>query len=120
LPRSEGVTQSYLALLDAWAEQSRTTDRHVAAKYEVRKALHLSKREKIRYTIQPDGNVLLSRADAEESDPALGNFLRFLADDIQHNPHHVKVVTPELASRIQNLVGDIDIDLDAPLADEDE
>ncbi len=66
----------------------------------VRKALHLSKREKIRYTIQSDGNVLLSRADQDEADPALGNFLTFLANDIQQNPQRLKAVTPELVSRI--------------------
>jgi antitoxin PrlF len=43
-----------------------------------------------------------------------------LANDIQNNPQHLKVVTPELVSRIQNLIGDIDIDLDAPLDDEED
>lgn len=41
-----------------------------------------------------------------------------LANDIQHNPQRLKTITPELVSCIQNLVGDINIDLDAPLDDE--
>ena len=84
----------------------------------VRKALNLHKRAKIRYTIQPDGSVLLSRADQDNADPALGSFLSFLANDIQHNPQCLKAITPERVSCIQNRVGDINIDLDASLDDE--
>ncbi len=101
--------------------ESTLTDRYQTTVPDaVRKALQLGKREKIRYTIQPDGNVLLSRADQPASDPVLGSFLRFLARDIQDDPQRLKAATPELLSRIQNLVGDVDIDLDAPLNDEDD
>ncbi|TCK07190.1 type II toxin-antitoxin system PrlF family antitoxin [Marinobacterium mangrovicola] len=101
--------------------ESTLTDRYQTTVPDaVRKALNLGKREKIRYTIQPDGQVLLSRADQDESDPALGSFLTFLAKDIQSNPQRLQSATPELLSRIQTLVGDIDVDLDAPLDDEDE
>ncbi len=101
--------------------ESTLTDRYqTTIPDSVRKALHLHKREKIRFTIQPDGSVLLSRADQGQTDPALDSFLSFLANDIQHNPQHLKAVTPELVSRIQNLVGNIDVDLDSSLDDEDE
>lgn len=101
--------------------ESTLTDRYQTTVPDaVRKALHLNKREKIRYTIQPDGDVLLSRADKDESDPVLGSFLTFLANDIQNNPQRLQAATPELASRIQNLVSDMDVDLDAALDDEDE
>lgn len=101
--------------------ESTLTDRYQTTVPDaVRKALHLSKREKIRYTIQPDGNVLLSRADINDQDPVLGSFLSFLANDIQQHPERLKAATPELVSRIQGLVGGIDVDLDAPLDDEDE
>lgn len=101
--------------------ESTLTDRYQTTVPDVvRKVLQLNKREKIRYTIQPDGSVLLSRADQNESDPALASFLTFLANDIQQNPQHLKAATPELVSRIQNLVGGLDVDLDASLDDEDE
>jgi len=101
--------------------ESTLTDRYQTTVPDaVRKVLRLGKREKIRYTIQPDGNVLLSRADQDEADPVLGSFLTFLANDIQTNPQRLKAATPELLSRIQNLVGDVEINLDAPLDDEDE
>lgn len=101
--------------------ESTLTDRYqTTVPGAVRKALHLSKREKIRYTIQSDGNVLLSRADQDEADPVLGNFLTFLAHDIQQNPQHLEAVTPDLVSHIQNLVDGVEFDPDTPLEDEDE
>ena len=101
--------------------ESTLTDRYQTTVPDaVRKALQLGKRAKIRYTIQPDGNVLMSRADQDEADPVLGSFLSFLANDIQANPQQLKAATPELVSRIQYLVGGIEVDLDAPLDDGDE
>ncbi|MEY4588528.1 MAG: hypothetical protein RL497_604 [Pseudomonadota bacterium] len=101
--------------------ESTLTDRYQTTIPDaVRKALHLGKREKIRYVIQPDGNVLMSRADQDEADPVLGSFLNFLANDIRANPQRLKAATPELLSRIKSLVGGIDVDLNAPLDDEDE
>jgi antitoxin PrlF len=101
--------------------ESTLTDRYQTTVPDaVRKALHLGKREKIRYTIQSDGNVLLSRADVSEQDPALGSFLTFLAKDIQGHPEHLNAATPELVARIQGLVGSVEVDLDSPLDDEGE
>ena len=101
--------------------ESTLTDRYQTTIPDaVRKVLHLGKREKIRYTIQNDGNVLLSRVGQELTDPALGSFLNFLAKDIQQHPHHVQAVSQELVSHIQGLVGAVNVDLDAPLHDEDD
>jgi antitoxin PrlF len=101
--------------------ESTLTDRYQTTVPDaVRKVLHLKKREKIRYTIQPDGNVLLSRVDRYEADPVLSSFLSFLANDIKDYPQHVKAVSHELVAHIQNLVTDVEVDLDAPLNDEDE
>lgn len=101
--------------------ESTLTDRYQTTVPDpVRKALRLNKKEKIRYTIQPDGSVLLSRADHSESDPILTSFLSFLANDMQKNPQHLASIDPDLVSRIQKLVGSVDVDLEAPLNDEDE
>lgn len=101
--------------------ESTLTDRYQTTVPDaVRKALHLGKREKIRYTIQSDGNVLLSRADVNEQDPALGSFLTFLAKDIESHPERVKAATPELVARIHGLVSAVEIDLESPLDYEDE
>ncbi len=101
--------------------ESTLTDRYQTTVPDaVRKALQLNKREKIRYTIQPDGNVLLSRADTNTTDPVLGSFLAFLADDMQNNPQRLQAATPELASHIHNLVGDFEVDLNAELDEKDD
>jgi len=101
--------------------ESTLTDRYQTTVPDpVRKALGLHKREKIKYTIQPDGKVFLSRADQNEEDPVLGGFLQFIANDIQKNPQHVNAISSELVEHVQNLVGDIDVDLDSPLSEEDD
>jgi antitoxin PrlF len=86
----------------------------------VRKVLGLNKGDKICYAIQADGNVVISRADKTESDPILGQFLNFIARDIEKNPQHLQAISSDLVSRVQSLVAEVDFDLDAPLSDEDE
>jgi antitoxin PrlF len=86
----------------------------------VRKALGLKKRDKICYTIQPDGQVMISRADQTESDPILGQFLNFIAQDIEKNPHRLQAISSDLVSHVKSLIAEVDLDLDAPLSAEDE
>ena len=86
----------------------------------IRQVLGLSKRDKISYTIESDGRVVISRVDQNQSDPILGKFLNFLALDIENNPQHLQAISSDLVSRVQSLVADVDFDLDAPLLDEDE
>jgi antitoxin PrlF len=100
--------------------ESTLTDRYqTTVPDSVRKALRLGKRDKIRYTIEPNGRVIISRANLED-DPILGKFLSFLARDMSDNPQQIGSIDPNLVQRIQSLVADVEIDLDAPLADEDE
>lgn len=103
--------------------ESTLTDRYqTTVPSTVRKALGLNKQDKIRYTIQPDGKVLLSRVEQPAEDPVLKHFLEFLAQDIEQNPQNVKAISPELVHWVQSLVADVepDLDLDAPLPDEDD
>ena len=62
--------------------ESTLTDRYQTTVPEtVRRALRLGKRDKIRYTIRPCGEVVLTRAEAVEGDdPVLGHFLGLPAD----------------------------------------
>jgi antitoxin PrlF len=66
------------------------------------------------------GKVVISRVNQTESDPIIGQFLNFLARDIEKNPQHLKAISPDLVSRVQSLVSDVDPDLNLPLLDEDE
>ncbi|WP_414527007.1 type II toxin-antitoxin system PrlF family antitoxin [Nodularia chucula] len=101
--------------------ESTLTDRYQTTVPDaVRKVLGLKKRDKICYTIQSDGQVMISRAEQTESDPVLGKFLNFLARDMEKNPQHLKAISSDLFNRVQSLVSEVDIDLDAALSDEDE
>jgi antitoxin PrlF len=98
---------------------STLTDRYQTTIPEpVRELLHLNKRDKITYTIEENGKVLISRAS--EDDPLLGDFLAFLTNDIRNNPSHIRSISPTLIDRARSLVSGVEIDLDAPLDDKDE
>lgn len=100
--------------------ESTLTDRYQTTVPEtVRRALKLNKRDKIHYSIQPDGAVLLTRAD-EVEDPVLGHFLKFLAADITLHPERLASIDVALLQHVRSLVGDVEIDLDQPLSAHDE
>ena len=102
--------------------ESTLTDRYQTTVPEtVRRALHLSKRDKIHYTIRPSGEVVLTRADATDGDdPLLGQFLGFLARDIAEHPERLQAIDAGFVQRLQSLTGGIEVDLDAPLSADDE
>ena len=102
--------------------ESTLTDRYQTTVPEtVRRALHLGKRDKIHYTIRPNGEVMLTRVEpAQEDDPALGSFLSFLARDIANHPEHLLAIDASFVQRLQSLTGGTEIDLDAPLSADDE
>lgn len=96
---------------------STLTDRYQTTIPEpVRELLHLNKRDKITYTIEDNGKVLISRAS--ENDPVLCDFLALLAKEI--NPSTIHSLSPTLIDRARSLTSGVDIDLDAPLDDKDE
>lgn len=101
--------------------ESKLTDRYQTTVPEtVRRALKLGKRDKIQYSIRPSGEVVMTRAPAEEDDPALGQFLDFLAADITTHPERLRTLDTSLIERIQSLVGGAEIDLNEALSEEDE
>lgn len=98
--------------------ESTLTDRYQTTVPEtVRRALRLGKRDKIRYSIRPTGEVVLTRAEVSEGDdPVLGQFLGFLARDIASHPERLQAVDAGLIQRLHSLVGDVEVDLDAALS----
>ncbi len=102
--------------------ESTLTDRYQTTVPEtVRRALKLGKRDKIHYSIRPDGAVLLTRAThANDEDPVLGQFLGFLARDLASHPDRLQGIDTGLVQRLQALVGDAGVNLDAPLSADEE
>ncbi|WP_252178522.1 type II toxin-antitoxin system PrlF family antitoxin [Endozoicomonas sp. 4G] len=100
-------------------DRSTLTDRYqTTIPASVRKALELNKQEKLRYEIRSDGSVLLSKWQSDEGDPVIAGFLDFLEQDMKNQPQTLKQVSPELARKLNDLVGEMDIDLDEPLGED--
>ena len=102
--------------------ESTLTDRYQTTVPEmVRRALRLGKRDRIQYTIRPDGEVLLERVVGTDRDGAgLTPFLGLLARDIAEHPQRLQALDTGLVQRIRGLVDGVEIDLDTPLRAEDE
>lgn len=102
--------------------ESTLTDRYQTTVPEtVRRALRLSKRDKIHYTIRPSGEVVLTRAQATEAqDPVLGAFLDLLARDIATQPQHLQAIDASLVQRLQTLTAGVEVDFHAALSADDE
>ena len=99
--------------------ESTLTDRYQTTIPDaVRKALHLNKRDKILYTVQPDGHVMLSRIDETQNDPIIDNFLSFIANDIRDNPKQVTSINQALMTRVESLIADVELNLDEQLPEE--
>jgi antitoxin PrlF len=116
LPRPEPAMPATLEV------ESTLTDRYQTTVPEtVRRALRLGKRDRIHYEIRSNGEVVLTRAaEAQGDDPVVAQFLGFLAQDIVSHPEHLQAIDAGLVQRLQSLVGDVGIDLDAPLSADDE
>jgi len=56
----------------------------------------------------------------EDNDPVLGQFTGLLANDSARHPEHLQAVDASLVTRLRSLVGDVELDLDAPLSTDDE
>ncbi len=80
----------------------------------VRQALGVSTGDQLAFRI--DGNsVSVHRVEEGDSDPAIEQFLIFLAKDIQEHPERLTSMSPELRARIDAVTDGLDIDLDAPI-----
>jgi antitoxin PrlF len=70
----------------------------------IRKALRLNKGDRIRFTLQPDGSVVLSRAEFEQTtDADLKPFLRLLARELEAHPEAFRTLAPALVKQARAL-----------------
>ncbi len=102
--------------------ESTLTDRYQTTVPEmVRRRLRLGKRDKVHYSIRPNGEVVLSRAEVSEvDDPVLGQFLNFLSRDMAEHPERLQALDASFVQRLQSISMGIEVDLDAPLSADDE
>jgi antitoxin PrlF len=109
-------------MLATLTTESTLTDRYQTTIPEtVRRALHLDKRDKILYTIRPNGEVVLSHAESvEKDDPLVGRFLSFLASDIADHPDHLYSLDTDFAKHINSLTSGVEVNLTEALQEEDE
>lgn len=84
----------------------------------IRHALGIDVGAKVAFELHDDGQVVVSRADAEHEDPAIGAFLDLLAGDIRAG-RHVGTIPDDLAQdmlehaeRESGPDGDIDGEVD--------
>jgi antitoxin PrlF len=89
--------------------ESTLTDRYqTTVPDQVRRALRLGKRDKIHYSIRSGGEVVLTRAEAAEGeDPDLGQFLCFLARDMEKHPERLQAVGASFVNSLHSLVAAI-------------
>ncbi|MDD5392070.1 MAG: type II toxin-antitoxin system PrlF family antitoxin [Thiothrix sp.] len=110
--------------ISVFEAESTLTDRYQTTVPEpVRRALRLGKRDKIHYTIQADGSVVLTRVKEDEKaeDPALGSFLQFLEKDITQRPQGLVPVTQAMLDELNELLAGVEIgDINAPLEDDED
>jgi len=102
--------------------ESTLTDRYQTTVPEmVRRSLRLGKRDKVHYSIRPNGEVVLSRAEVSETDdPVLSQFLGFLSRDMAEHPERLQALDASFVQRFQSFTMGIEVDLDAPLSADDE
>ncbi|MBD0678077.1 type II toxin-antitoxin system PrlF family antitoxin [Pseudomonas sp. PSB11] len=58
--------------------------------------------------------------NATEHDRELGEFLKWLEDDIQSHPEKLIAVDSTLLARLGSLVGGVEVDINSPLSADDE
>lgn len=86
----------------------------------IRKMLALGKRDRVVFRGLADGTVVLAKKTAvEKPDPVIGKFLALLAKDMASSPSRVRAVPRDLVTRATALVAGVDVDLDAPLPEDD-
>lgn len=97
-------------------EFSTLTDRYqTTIPASVRRALNLTKGDRIRYSLDASGRVYIEPIRADGSDTALGPFLDLLEADIRGRPAALVSVGPALVAQMQALVEGVEIDLDTAL-----
>ena len=79
----------------------------------IRQALGVDVGSKVAFELHENGRVVVSRADAEHEDPAIGAFLDLLARDIEAG--RLVEQLPDSLARTMLEDAELDINLDEPI-----
>ncbi|MCK0744894.1 type II toxin-antitoxin system PrlF family antitoxin [Chromohalobacter nigrandesensis] len=103
-------------------DDSTLTDRYqTTVPASIRRALKLKRRDRLHYTVRPNGEVVLSRAGDEPSqDPVVAGFLAFLERDLQAHPENIRPATTSTFAEAERLTSGIEVDLDETLPVDDD
>ncbi|MEY4991091.1 MAG: hypothetical protein RIS08_1317 [Actinomycetota bacterium] len=108
-----------MKLLRKLLGQSTLTDRYqTTIPTSVRKQLGLGKRDLIEFVQADDGSIVLRRAESaatEEFPAELLSWLQFLEKDHQQNPGQFRILDDEFFAEAKDLVGDLEVDLEADI-----
>lgn len=87
----------------------------------IRKMLALGKRDQVVFRGLADGTVVIAKKETlpDGDDPVIGKFLEFLARDMAHEPARIRSVPRSLVSRAKALIRGVEVDVDAPLPDDE-
>ena len=86
----------------------------------VRKRLNLQKGDQLCFTLDENGRVYLEPVAKDDADPSLGAFLDLIEADMKAHPERLAGFGGGLRDRLTALVGDVSVDLEAPLSADDE
>ncbi len=87
----------------------------------IRAMLRIGRRGTIVFRAMDDGTVVIARKpEQQEEDPALGRFLTLLEADMAFHPEHLHPVGAGFVERVSALVDGVAVDLDQPLADDED
>lgn len=99
--------------------ESTLTDRYqTTIPAMVRKALGLTKGDKLEFLLDENGGIRLSRQKPDEPehvDPVLAGFLDLLAKDIEENPQNLREIDDSFWRGIDKLTEGVEVDLDEKL-----
>ena len=91
--------------------ESTLTDKYQATVPDaIRKALKLNKRDRIRFTLEPDGSVVLSRAAPGDPDDAVvRHFLQLLARELDSHPERFRALSPVLLKQARAVTKSLNV-----------
>jgi len=91
-------------------EATLTSKGQITLPKPIRQALGVDVGGKVAFDLHEDGQVIVTRADAEHEDPAIGAFLDLLANDIQAG-RQVRTLPEDLAQAMLAQAGrGVDLD----------